>query len=72
MLQTTILPRVFLMKEKGNDISLSDPDPKWSVEAVMQFYAHSYPILTTATISGPEIKNDTVQYRFESTMGTKG
>jgi PRTRC genetic system protein C len=72
MLQTTILPRVFLLKEKGNDIPLADPDPKWSVEAVMQFYAHSYPILTTATLSGPEIKNDTVQYRFESTMGTKG
>ena len=72
MLQTTILPRVFLMKEKGSDIPLADPDPKWSVEAVMQFYAHSYPILTTATVSGPEIKNDTVQYRFESTMGTKG
>jgi PRTRC genetic system protein C len=72
MLQTTILPRVFLIKEKGNDIPLADPDPKWSVEAVMQFYAHSYPILTTATLSGPEIKNDTVQYRFESTMGTKG
>lgn len=72
MLQTNLMPRVFLMKAKGNDIPLSDPDPRWSVDAVMQFYAHSYPILTTATISGPEITNDTVQYRFESTMGTKG
>jgi PRTRC genetic system protein C len=60
------------MKEKTGEIPLSDPDPKWSIDAVMQFYAHSYPLLTTATISGPEIQNDTVQYRFESTMGTKG
>jgi PRTRC genetic system protein C len=72
MLQTTLMPRVFLMKEKGNDISLSDPDPKWSVEAVMNFYANTYPTLTTAKTVGPEITNDTVQYRFETTMGTKG
>jgi len=72
MLQTTIMPRVFLMREKGNDVALSDPDPKWSVEAVMNFYAHSYPTLTTAKTVGPEIKDDTVQYRFETTMGTKG
>jgi len=60
------------MKEKGNDIALSDPDPRWSVDAVMNFYANSYPTLTTAKTIGPEIKNDTVEYRFETTMGTKG
>ena len=72
MLQTTLMRRVFLMKDKGNDVTLSDPDPKWSIEAVMQFYAPTYPVLTTAKMVGPEIKNDTVQYRFETTMGTKG
>lgn len=72
MLQTTKMPRVFLMKEKGNEIALSDPDPMWGVDAVLHFYAATYPILTTATLSGPVIANDTVQYRFESTMGTKG
>ena len=60
------------MKEKGNDITLSDPDPKWSIDAVMHFYATTYPTLTTAKTVGPEIINDTVQYRFETTMGTKG
>lgn len=61
-----------MMKEKGNELALSDPDPKWSVDAVLHFYAATYPILTTATLSGPVITGDTVQYRFESTMGTKG
>jgi PRTRC genetic system protein C len=60
------------MKDKGSETALADPDPKWSVEAVMNFYAHSYPMLTTAKAVGPEIKNDTVTYRFETTMGTKG
>ncbi len=72
MLQTLILPRVFLMKDKGNEVELTDPDPKWSVEAVMHFYANTYPMLTTAKAIGPEILNDTIVYRLESTMGTKG
>ena len=72
MLQTTLMRRVFLLREKGNDITLSDPDPQWSVEAVMQFYAPTYPMLTTARVVGPEIKDDTVHYQLETTMGTKG
>lgn len=72
MLITSQMPRLFLMKDKGNELTLSDPDAKWSVEAVLQFYATTYPILTTAKISGPLINDDAVQYRFESMMGTKG
>lgn len=72
MLQTTVMPRVFILKDRGSETALADPDPKWGVEAVMNFYAHTYPMLTTAKAVGPEIKNDTVQYRFETTMGTKG
>jgi PRTRC genetic system protein C len=72
MLVATQLERVFLLKENGQEIRLTDPEPKWSVESVMNFYANSYPILTTAKVSAPQIKNDEVQYRFESVMGTKG
>ena len=60
------------MKDKGNEITLTDPDAKWSVDAVLQFYANTYPILTTAKVSAPKIKDDTVEYCFESVMGTKG
>jgi PRTRC genetic system protein C len=72
MLIAKQLDRVFLLKENGTDIRLTDPEPSWSVEAVMNFYANTYPILTTAKISAPQIEDDTVQYRFESVMGTKG
>lgn len=72
MITTNLIPRLFLMKDKGQEIELADPDPNWSVEAVMQFYANSYPLLTTAKVSGPVIDNDAVHYRFESVMGTKG
>ena len=72
MLLATQLERVFILKDSGQDIKLPDPEPKWSVESVMNFYANTYPILTTAKISAPQIIDDTVQYKFESVMGTKG
>lgn len=72
MLLATLLERVFVLKDKGQEIKLTDPEPKWSVEAVMNFYANTYPILTTAKVSAPQIKDDTIQYKFESVMGTKG
>lgn len=72
MLLATQLERVFILTDKGQEIRLTDPEPKWSVEAVLNFYAPTYPILTTAKISAPKIKDDEVQYHFESVMGTKG
>ena len=72
MLLATQLERVFLFSDKGQGIRLTDPEPKWSVQAVLNFYSNTYPILTTAKVSAPQIKDDAVQYRFESAMGTKG
>ncbi|REC61798.1 PRTRC system protein C [Chryseobacterium pennae] len=68
----TTLQRVFILKEKDREITLNDPEPKWSVQAVLNFYSNNYPVLTTAKISQPKIKDDTVQYYFETVIGTKG
>ena len=72
MLLTTKLERVFILKDKGQEIKLADPEPTWSVDAVLNFYSNTYPILTTSTITGPTIKDDTVRYEFKTTIGTKG
>ncbi len=72
MLLATQLERIFLFQDKGQEIRLTDPEPKWSVQAVMNFYSNTYPILATAKVSAPVIREDMVQYRFESAMGTKG
>jgi PRTRC genetic system protein C len=72
MLVATHLERVFILKDKGQEVRLTDPEPRWSVEAVMNFYANMYPMLTTAKASTPQIKDDKVEYKFESVMGTKG
>lgn len=72
MLLTQILPRVFIHKENGQEVRLTDPDTNLSPGDVCNFYAGLYSILTTAKITGPEIKNDTIEYQFVSTIGTKG
>lgn len=72
MLTASILPRVFVFKDKGNEVRLSDPSNKMSPEEVMNFYSGTYPILTTAKIEGPEITGDEIEYRFITTLGTKG
>ena len=72
MLVATALQRVFVLKEKEQEIRLDDPQPKWSIQAVLNFYANIYPILVTAKISKPQIINDQIEYRFESVIGVKG
>ncbi len=72
MLTASILPRVFIFKDKDSEVRLSDPSSKMSPEEVMNFYSGTYPILTTAKIEGPEIKGDEIEYKFLTTLGTKG
>ncbi len=72
MLVTTQLERIFSFKDKGQEIKLADPEPTWSVDAVLNFYSNTYPILTTSTVFGPTIKDDVIHYEFRTTIGSKG
>lgn len=66
------LNRTFVFKpSKGQDIPLSDIEG-FSPQQVMNFYAGSYPELTTATINGPIQKGEGYEYVFETKLGTKG
>jgi PRTRC genetic system protein C len=72
MISSTILPRVFIHTVNNAPIRLSDPSEKFSAEEVRNFYANTYPILTTATIEGPQIEDDEIRYYFRADLGTKG
>lgn len=43
MLIATTLPRIFSFRDKEQDIQLADPSPSFSPEAVLNFYAQTYP-----------------------------
>ena len=69
-LHITAATRIFIIDRSG--VEIPDPDPAMPPENVMSFYAGMYPELTTATVHGPEYKDDKVVYRFKSVIGTKG
>lgn len=72
MLITNQLPRVFIFNRQGTNIELADPSGEMLPASVLNFYSNTYPELTTAKMEGPEIKNDRVEYTFQTTLGTKG
>jgi len=66
------LKRVFKFEKNGTDVTLPDPNPDFTVEEVVRFYAPQYPELTTAAIEGPKTDGDTAVYTLNETVGTKG
>ncbi len=67
-MERKILSRYFEL----NGQRLPDPDPKLSVEGVRSLYAHQYPDIATAAITGPEAVGDKLLYRFSRAIGSKG
>lgn len=66
------MERSFTFKKGNEMITLSDPNLSDSPEAVMIYYSNIYVELTTASVHGPEIKEDKAVYEFKTTIGTKG
>lgn len=66
------LKREFILERGQQSITLPDPDPVRDANGVMRFYSDTYPELATASVVGPEIKNDKEVWRFRSIAGTKG
>ena len=55
-----------------NGVTLIDPSPGMSAEAVRDFYTTQYPELATATIAGPTNRDGRLEYAFARAIGTKG
>lgn len=72
LLNLLITQRVFKIRKGSSEIELADPDNSLSPNEVMDFYSMTYPELTTASVHGPECEDDSVVYRFKTTIGTKG
>ncbi len=72
MLVANNLPRAFYMEINNEAVRLTDPGSNMNPRSVLNFYSNTYPTLTTARIEGPEIKDDELQFRFVTTIGTKG
>jgi len=72
MLINNALQRVFIKKEGNEETPLTDPDHNWPPKRVLTFYAVTFPVLTTALIQGPDVRDDKIYFLFVSIIGTKG
>ena len=66
------MTRSFKCKKGPEYVTLSDRGTDFTPDMVMNYYSNMYPELTTATVHGPLIKEDMVEYEFKTTIGTKG
>jgi len=55
-----------------NGTSIPDPDSKMTPEQVRDALASVYPEIATATLTGPEPKDNAVRYTFSRAIGSKG
>lgn len=55
-----------------NGQALPDPNPEMDAQEVLEFYANTYPELTSATVEELEPTAESIQYEFKIAKGTKG
>jgi PRTRC genetic system protein C len=51
---------------------LPDPNSSLDIESVRSVYSSSYPEITTAAVTGPELVDGKLVYTFTRAVGTKG
>lgn len=66
------MARKFILESRGEKISLDDLNPQTSVEEIKRLYCDQYPELSSATVTGPNMKDDALIYTFSPKAGTKG
>ena len=57
---------------KFNGVRLQAINPKLTVEEIRTAYAHQYPDIATATITGPEAVGDKLRYSFSRAVEILG
>ena len=55
-----------------NGVRLPDINPQLTVEEIRAAYAHQYPDIATATITGPEAVGDKLRYLFSRAVEIQG
>jgi PRTRC genetic system protein C len=67
-MESRVLSRFF----EFQGLRLPDINPQLSPEEIRELYAHQYPDIATASITGPEAVGDKLRYQFTRAIGSKG
>lgn len=72
VLQAENVKRVFKYTANGHTVELEDINPNLSFKEVVKFYAGQYPEFTTATVTGPVMKEDQMIFSINTSAGVLG
>ena len=66
--------RAFRYREGNSSggVNLPDPDPSLDVENVRTLFAATFPEITTAALTGPEVVDGKLIWTFTKAVGCKG
>lgn len=71
-LEVQTLKREFKFSKNGTTVTLPDPNPQFTVNDVVKFYAGQYPELTNGLLEGPKIESDKAVYTVTTKAGKLG
>lgn len=71
-LEVKNLEREFRFKKDGKEMALPDPNPDFSTNEVMKFYAGQYPEMTNGIAEGPKVESDKAVYIISTKAGQLG
>ncbi|HRV29175.1 MAG TPA: PRTRC system protein C [Spirochaetia bacterium] len=73
-IKTEIIPRIFEIEDdRGEKVTLSDPDPMMTPKQVRDHYSLLYPHITSAKISNPKINEEGKSvYQIDHQVGERG
>jgi PRTRC genetic system protein C len=72
-MQIEEMERAFRYREgNSSGINLPDPDPSLDVENVRTLFCATFPEITTAALTGPEVVDGKLVWTFTKAVGAKG
>lgn len=71
-LKVTKQERVFRFTKEGSTVTLTDPNPRMTVDQVLRFYSNQYPFLSTAIVEAPTADGPKIVFNIKTSIGTNG
>lgn len=66
------LNRIFVINRGGEKVTISDPNPSYSLAEVSDILSDQYPEMINAKFDSPRNEGDNLVYEISRNYGTKG
>lgn len=71
-METTLIPREFVLAQSGKNVILKDLNPILSIDEIKEMHSMKYPELLNCQTINHGIVDDKIKIEFKTIAGTKG